>query len=409
MASYRSQIRIALHQSVRAAYLLFGFPCDDRRQSCLSAEKWDPFVSFIMLYLGFLINTRAMTVTWPHAKRIELRDLILSVLQAKPKNTASPRVIASIIGKIRSAARIAPWGNFMSFSCQDALTAALRKSSKQAKWFWRQGKMRVPAECARDLAVLVEVLTLPEFHPTWTRPIALLIPRTSTHSFLSDASYGGLGGWSPDFAVMWRVMRDDLLHYGFPMKAIDTAGEPADLLQEGLHINPLEFVAIILNLWLALKLLDASPSLATGFIITLLSDNTSAISWMRAAGRCQDEGVRRLARLTAALLVRATLLTTLFHTQHIPGIQNDEADCLSRLVNRSVPSWDYVITQCSRLANCRLCLLPHELLSALANIHSSPLTEGTYEDATTQLLSHALVILPVGSRPPGLQSTISTV
>ena len=407
VASYRSQIRTALHQSVRAAYLLFGFPCDDRRQSCLSADKWDPFVSFIMLYLGFLINTRDMTVTWPYEKRIELRDLILTVLNAKPKHTASPRVIASIIGKIRSAARIAPWGNFMSFSCQEALTAALRKSSKQAKWFWRQGKMRVPAECARDLAVLVDVLTLKEFHPTWTRPIALLIPRTGTHSFLSDASYGGLGGWSPEFAVMWRVMRDDLLHFGFPMKAIDTAGEPADLLQEGLHINPLEFVAIILNLWLALKLLEECPSLATGYIVTLLSDNTSAISWMRSAGRCQDEGIRRLARLTAALLVRATLLTTLFQTRHIPGVQNDEADCLSRLVQKLVPSWDYVIRQCCRLANCRLCLLPPELLSSLARLLSSPLTAGTYEDETTRLLTLELVILPLGSRPPALQSTIS--
>ena len=81
VASYRSQIRTTLHQSVRAASLLFGFPSDDRRQSCLSAKKWDPFVSFIRLYLGFLINTRETTFTWPHAKRIKLRNLILAVTQ----------------------------------------------------------------------------------------------------------------------------------------------------------------------------------------------------------------------------------------------------------------------------------------------------------------------------------------
>jgi hypothetical protein len=128
---------------------------------------------------------------------------------------------------------------------------------------------------------------------------------------------------------------------------------------------------------------------------------------MRAAGRCQDPGIRRLARLTAALLVRACLLTTLFQTRHIPGIQNDEADCLSRLVNKLVPSWDYVTTQCSRLATCRLCLLPPELLSKLAKLLSSPLTEGTYEDEATALLTLELDILPPGSRPPALQSTIS--
>ena len=202
VAACRDQMRTALHQSARTAHLLFGFPHEDRRQSCLSDDKWDPFVCHVMLCLGFLINSRDMTViTWPLDKRLELRDLMLTILETK-HHVSAPRVIASIIGKIRSAARIAPWGNCMSFSCQEALTAALRKAASSAKWFWRQGKMRVPAETARDFRVMVAALSLPEFHPTWTRPIALLVPRTATHAFLSDASYGGLGGWSPEFHVM---------------------------------------------------------------------------------------------------------------------------------------------------------------------------------------------------------------
>ena len=176
---------------------------------------------------------------------------------------------------------------------------------------------------------------------------------------------------------------------------------------DGIHINPLEFLATIINVWLALKLLADCPRLATGYIITLLSDNTSAISWLRVAGKVRDPGTRRLARLASALLVRACSLTTLFQSCHIPGKQNDEADCLSRLVRQLTPSWDYVITQCSRLLTCRICLLPPELLSTLAEIHSSPLTEATYDDVTTQLLILEPVILPLGSRPPDLQSTIS--
>jgi hypothetical protein len=400
-------MRTALHQSVRAAYLLFGFPSEDRRASCLSDEKWDRFVSHIMLYLGFLIDSRKMTVTWPLHKRLELRDMMLSVLQTK-HHESTPRIIASIIGKIRSAARIAPWGNYMSFNCQEALTAALRKAAKQAGWFWRQGRMRVPAETAKDFQVMIAALSAPEFHPTWTRPIALLIPRTETQKLLSDASYGGLGGWSPEFSIMWRVMRDALLQYGFPMQHIDTAGEPVDFDNKGLHINPLEFIAIIINVWLALKLIETYPHIATGYIVALLSDNTSAISWLRTAGKCWDPAVRRLARLASALLIRACSLTTLFNSRHIPGKQNDEADCLSRLVRKSVPSWDYVITQCCRLRICRICLLPPELLSTIAEILSSPPTEATYEDVTTQLLSLELIILPLGSRPQDLQSTIST-
>jgi hypothetical protein len=206
---------------------------------------------------------------------------------------------------------------------------------------------------------------------------------------------------------MWRVMRQDLLLHGFPMKHIDTAGEPIDFDHEGLHINPLEFLAIIINIWIALKLFADQPHLATGYIVTLLSDNTSAISWLRTAGKCQDPGVRRLARLASSFLVRACTLTTLFQSCHIPGKQNDEADCLSRLVNKLVPSWDYVTTLCSRLQTCRICLLPPELLSTVAAILLSPPTEDTYEDVTMSLLNLELLILPLGSRPPGLQSTIS--
>jgi hypothetical protein len=337
---------------------------------------------------------------------MELRQQILSIL-GRTSHDVTPKEIASIIGKIRSAAMIAPWGNYLSFTSQEALTSALRKANRHPRWFWKQGKMRVPAEALRDLHVMAAALDRPEGDPTWTRPIALLIPRTPTESFLSDASYGGLGGWSPEHQVMWRVMRGDLLEFGFPMREIDLAGEPADLTAIGLHINPLEFIAIIINLWLALKLIAECPALATGYIVNLLSDNTSAIAWIRVAGKAQDPGTRRLARLASALLVHACSLTTLFQTSHIPGKQNDEADCLSRLVKGSVPSWDYVISQCSRLATCRICLLPPELLSTLADILSSPPIAATYEEITTQLLLLEVDILPAGSRPQGLQSTLS--
>jgi hypothetical protein len=65
VVSYRSMTRTALHQSIRSAFMLFGYPSDDRRQSCLNDDKWDPFVSHIMAYLGFIINSPDMTVTWP--------------------------------------------------------------------------------------------------------------------------------------------------------------------------------------------------------------------------------------------------------------------------------------------------------------------------------------------------------
>jgi hypothetical protein len=49
----------------------------------------------------------------------------------------------------------------------------------------------------------------------------------ATHQTLSDASYAGIGGWSPDFRIQWRVMRADLIALGFNMKIINRfAPEP---------------------------------------------------------------------------------------------------------------------------------------------------------------------------------------
>jgi hypothetical protein len=80
VAAYQSNIRRALHQSIESAYMLYGYPEDDCRDSCISDGKWEVYVSHIMEYLGFIINSRDLTVTWPLSKRLALRAEILVIL-----------------------------------------------------------------------------------------------------------------------------------------------------------------------------------------------------------------------------------------------------------------------------------------------------------------------------------------
>jgi hypothetical protein len=75
-----ADMRDALQQSLISAFLIFGFPGDDRRGACLQDEKWDHTISHIMVYLGFLINSRAMTVSWPFSKREELYHELMAIL-----------------------------------------------------------------------------------------------------------------------------------------------------------------------------------------------------------------------------------------------------------------------------------------------------------------------------------------
>ena len=119
VCAVRDKIVSALHQSLVAAFLLFGWPWQDRRSSCMAEDKWSNVASYLVLFLGFYINSRTMTVTWPLYKRQALYADIQMALASPCKVT--PRMTASIIGKVRSAGEIAPWGPYISFSVSDTL------------------------------------------------------------------------------------------------------------------------------------------------------------------------------------------------------------------------------------------------------------------------------------------------
>jgi hypothetical protein len=55
----------ALHQSLISAFMIYGWPDTDRRSSYMSDSEWDAMATYIVLYLGYYIDSRAMVVTWP--------------------------------------------------------------------------------------------------------------------------------------------------------------------------------------------------------------------------------------------------------------------------------------------------------------------------------------------------------
>jgi hypothetical protein len=344
-------------------------------------------------------------MTWPLYKREELYADIQSALNAW-RLEISPKLCASILGKIRSVSDLSPWGPYLSFSLSEALKQASRAAFSSTRTFWSRGKIRLSRSVIADLNLLCESLLVPEYSPIWSRYIGLLVPRIATHRFLSDASYEGIGGWSPCFQLMWRFTRADLLYFGFTLKPLHgKTGEPTSDA-EGLHINPLEFIACIVNLWILLKLAQTLPALTTGYIIDLLSDNTSALSWMSYTAATRDPRLQPLARFSSALLVHTHTFLMRVQPKHIPGKINDEADALSRFQNGRFTSWEDVMQQCSHLRSCRICLPPPELLFVLADLTSSRPIAGTYVAVTTHLLTLALDFLPPGSNLRALRSSL---
>ena len=83
VAAYPKDIWRSLSQSVESAFLVFGTSGSNRRGDCFQQDKWETLVSEEFRYLGFDINTRHMTITWPKEKREVLHALIQSLLSRK--------------------------------------------------------------------------------------------------------------------------------------------------------------------------------------------------------------------------------------------------------------------------------------------------------------------------------------
>ncbi len=112
----------------------------------------------------------------------------------------------------------------------------------------------------------------------WRRPIALLVKREHTACCFSDAcGHAGLGGWSDSSVLhcfMWCLCCEDLLDCGFDLTWLTDEETVNSQDPDCLHINILELIAIIINIWLTIVFISAEGSIPGGNIISFLADNT---------------------------------------------------------------------------------------------------------------------------------------
>jgi hypothetical protein len=402
----------AIDNSVRAAYDVFGPPEIDRRAPCLSEQKWAELASFLCEYLGFDIDSRQLLMSWPVAKRLQLAKLLDDIVDRSPC-LVTPKESSSLLGFLRNAAPVAPLGVYLSLRIQYALNAGIadawsQHGSQPPRWWRRWYQMQrliIPQYGVRDLRLLRSTIDDDPSHPVWSRYIGLIVDRESTHFAPGDASYSGLGGWSAEFNFKWRLTRQDLINAGFDMKAIDAdTQEPDGTDPDGEHINVLEFVVIIIQAWFTIRFIMERGDIIGGYIVTILTDNTSALSWMRYAARSHRPSVRELSRFLLGLTLACSIPFKL-SGRHIQGKKNVGADALSRPLE--FPTWASATEQCSRLQTCQAYRVPFELLSALATIISCAKTGAVYEPPMTKLLTLALTTLSTGSADSASTSSAS--
>jgi hypothetical protein len=196
---------------------------------------------------------------------------------------------------------------------------------------------------------------------------------------------------------MWRITHDELRSppLNWPMKCFDPVLLDAPVEATGLHINILEFLALIINLWFVLWATRDIRAPLGGWILSLRTDNTSALSWLQHSAQTKNPIVPRLSRFLVQMLLQARFPGKIVST-HIPGKLNDKADCVSRPVSRA-PTWDSVIAQCCHLRHCKAYRPPLPLLSAISALLSPRKSEVVSATQMIELLTLEPTILFDGS------------
>ena len=393
-------------QSVLSAYVVFGFPGSDpwgNRPDVINAKKWQEWVCHGLRYLGYDLNTQKMTVRWPLEKRMRLATVIQVVFEdaAKRRQGASVQLllIARVLGLTRNGGLVSPLGLYSILRLQYCVNDAVRAhfvglpvgfdlchdQHLLGRW-WRWKRIPLAQEVWDDLRWLLKLLDLGNpMSFTWSRSIGLLIRRTPEFEMFFDASYEGIGGWCRYFHLIWRVTTDELQRLGFPVNCEEYTS--ADVTAAKLHINPLEFLGIIIEVWFCLVFIRrADPYGCRDWIVRIRADNTSALSWMRSAARCRHPIVRRLARFLQAMLTFNTVRLSL-QDLHIPGVANKSADLLSCPLTRA-PSLASAIAQAGlELEGLSAYQVPRELLLTLLEVIDDSSTAAFTAARMTSLLT----------------------
>ena len=393
-------LHAALKQSVGSACDVLGAPHEDRRFPALRDDKFEPVATFAVAFLGYCICTRLMTLALPEDKRRYIQHVIDSEwLTQPPPKFFSPKCIATLLGLARHSAKVFPMGDLLSIRLSHTLSDAVRAAGVAAtlhKRWWSRRSIRVPACALNDVRLLRNHLHDSSDNKAWSLPIGFCVPRDPTCVALSDAAYTGMGGWSPHLQFFWRIERAELASLGFPMKWVkDNESEPSPHDNTGLHINPLEFIALIINLWMSMHFLRQHPTPPGGHILLLRADNTTALSWMRHAARARSTPVRNLAFFAHALFLRfkASHSIRLLHN-HIAGKSNEEADAVSR--PELYPTLDSAMSRFPALQSCRHYLVPCSLLRLLGRLITAPKIAEASAEQMTKLIRLAPRTSPTG-------------
>lgn len=262
-------------------------PIDRGEMASIPKLKAEAYLSETMIFLGWFINTRSLTISLPEEKHKAWSDQISIIQKLKKINYQE---ISKLVGRLNHVAFIIPTArHFMN---------RLRRIETQAnKHRWGN----ISPEAKEDLILWQKFLLKAK------KGISInnIIFRTPTSTSLSDSSEFGIGGYGHTSGIMWR--------YEFTTEE-----------QTSFDINQKEYIASAINQKIQLEY-DHHPFPCSNDI----TDNTSTASWMNKSNFDPNSHPinNAIARWNAENLIRKNASC---YSQYLPGSANDIADSLSR-------------------------------------------------------------------------------
>ena len=413
MAEIRALIRLAAENSVLTASIFVGH--SDLVEEPVSIEKFERFFSHLNETLGFMTDSRSMTVSYPDYKRASL----LKLLQASdwsPKSKHKIRSLAQILGKVRHLAQVLPFGNHLSIHLQLCLsrfilhkikgknTFASMKQALRSAWN-PHTVIHISHSAAADLRHLRSLLESSN-EAIWHRPLSLLVPRDPHFDGQSDACNIAMGGLSFRLLFQWRL--SNAAFRCLPAWKNQPLSTPA------WHINIHEFIGIIINAFFMMFSFAHHHHLRhplipdqDGWIFLLEADNTSALSWMTYLSRSREPHTVNLCRLFSHLVFKFnSLFPSRFDGKHLPGKLNCEADGLSRPQDH--PTYESLFNTYPEMRSLPAFRVPPSLISGINACLSNTLTKATLNDVTATLTSARLSSFRLGAPDWASKTLLST-
>jgi hypothetical protein len=362
-----AQMKWAMRCSIAGLQGILG-PNEPALRSCQpDMEKFLALpVSYERRQLGFVTNTRTMTVTIPDDKRQEFLRLLARWGTGSTRYSFTLSDASELLGIFLHLCRVCHWGHFLFQNLSAAMTLTMDSNARRLmtssdfrdflasrdqyrhrpadsskyRFFSKQVARALYNSKARtyitpairdEIDFVIHILSHPDTY-RWESPIAHLIPREPNGEVHQDACPRGAGGFSADLDYWWTVSWPWEIYARTQLPSTDPSF---------ISNNLLEFAAIIFGLAGAILAWEALPESVRPVhpFYLFWSDNMSARAWSRKVSGIKTPQGRSLARIFAHLLMFSDLGV---ETEHIQGKQNVVADFLSRVsLTHNVLSFTY--------------------------------------------------------------------